>query len=94
MIIPGLQYHTHMHVYTPERRASSQFDHLEWLLNGTVFLTGTVGATSLQLLILPVTFSHAGHWECKAVLSDGTTPEIVGAGTLTVFGESYKSTAE
>ena len=41
----------------------------------------------MPLLILPVRFAHAGHWECKAVSLDNTTPEIVSAGTLTVFGE-------
>ena len=50
-------------------------------------MNGTVGATPLQLLIRPITLAHAGVWECRAVLSDGTTSSSANAGTLTVYGE-------
>ena len=69
--------------------SSAQFDHLEWLLNGTVYKTGVVQNTNLQLLIQPITFSHAGRWECRAVFSDNTESSRVNAGILTVFGEYY-----
>ena len=64
----------------------AQFDHLEWLLNGTVYKTGVVQNINLQLLIQPVTFAHAGRWECRAVYSDNTTSSPINAGVLTVFG--------
>ena len=67
--------------------SSQQLDHLEWLLNGVVFKNGTSGAIRLLLLIRPVTLSHAGHWECRAVFSDSTISSPVNAGTLTVYGE-------
>ena len=69
--------------------SSAQFDHLEWLLNGTVFKTGMVGSMNLQVLIRPVTFVHAGRWECRAVFSDSTTSPSISAGVLTVFGEFH-----
>ena len=50
-------------------------------------MNGTVGATTLQLLIRPITLSHAGLWECRAVFSDGTISSSANAGTLTVYGE-------
>ena len=50
-------------------------------------MNGTVRATPLQLLIRPVTLSHAGLWECRAVLSGGTTSPSANAGTLTVYSE-------
>ena len=39
----------------------------------------------------PITFSHAGRWECRAVYSDSTKSSPVNAGvvTLTVFSECY-----
>ena len=83
--------HAHYILYTTYAHNSSsvQFDHLEWLLNGTVYKPGMVGSMSLQLLIQSVTFAHAGSWECRAVLSDGTTSLSVGAGVLTVFSEFH-----
>ena len=69
--------------------SSAQFDHLEWLLNGTVYKTGMVQNTNLQLLIQPIIFSHAGLWECRAVFSDNTASSRVNAGILTVFGKYY-----
>jgi hypothetical protein len=67
--------------------SSRQLSRLEWLLNGMVFINGTLGETSLLLLIRPVTFSHTGQWECRAVFTDGTTSSPVSAGTLIVYGE-------
>ena len=67
----------------------AQFDHLEWLLNRTIFKTGVVQSTNLQLLIQPITFAHAGRWECRAVYSDNTESSPVNAGVLIVFGEYY-----
>jgi hypothetical protein len=67
--------------------SSQQLSHLEWLLNGMVFMNGTLGETSLLLLIRPVTLSHAGQWECRAVFTDDTTSSSVSAGTLTVYSE-------
>ena len=69
--------------------SSAQFDHLEWLLNGTIFKTGVVQNTILQLLIILIIFSHAGLWECRAVFSDNTTSSPVSAGVLFVFGKYY-----
>ena len=57
-------------------------------------MNGTVGATPLQLLINPVTLSHAGLWECRAVLSGGTTSPSANAGTLTVYGEYTESSID
>ena len=94
LIIHTPQYINHKHPYnkpyTYYNSPQQQLNHLEWLLNGTVFMNGTVGATPLQLLINPVTLAHAGLWECRAVLSDGTTSSSANAGTLTVYGEHIK----
>ena len=69
--------------------SSPLFDHLEWLLNGTIFKTGVIQNTNLQLLIQPITFVHAGWWECRAVYSDSTESSPVNAGVVTVFSECY-----
>ena len=53
-------------------------------------MNGTVGATTLKLFINPIMLSHAGLWECRAVLSGGTISPSVNAGTLTVYGESNR----
>ena len=81
-----LTTYTIIHTHTLNS-SSAQFDHLEWLLNGTVYKTGMVRSMSLQVLIRPVTFAHAGLWECRAVPSDGNPSSSVSAGVLTVFGE-------
>ena len=73
--------------HTYHNNSSEQLNHLEWLLNGTVFMNGTVGATILQLLIRPIMLSHAGLWECRAVFSDGSVSPSANAGILTVYGE-------
>ena len=83
-----LTTYTIIHTHTLNS-SSAQFDHLEWLLNGTVFKTGMIGSMSLQVLIRPVTFAHAGRWECRAVFSDSTTLPSISAGVLTVFSEFH-----
>ena len=98
MLFPCLNYYLLViwsHYYTLCTNALNsslaQFDHLEWLLSGTVYKTGMVQNTNLQLLIQPIIFSHAGRWECRAVYSDSTESSPVSAGVLTVFSECYKN---
>ena len=82
-----MHIHKHSHIYN--HSPAEQLNHLEWLLNGMVYKNGTHGANRYRLLLFirPVTLSHAGRWECRAVFTNGTTSSPVNAGTLTVYGE-------
>lgn len=88
------------HTYTNMSRLISAINRLEWLLNGTLFMSGgdVVSSSSdgsgqlvLQLFFQSgsVRFVHAGSWSCRANFTNGSVSEPISGGTLHVFGEYH-----